>query len=117
MTFADSARVKLQLRTFSGPPGPPGGTELVDGDEVLGRVRLGKYLMLDGDALTLDIALLRAELGATAPESPAETAALEISADGSAVLTGAVLEVGGDGGATMTGATLSIDMDGNATIV
>lgn len=119
MTFADSARVKLQLRTFSGPPGPPGesgGTELVEGGEVLGRVRLGKYLMLDGDALTLDIALLRVALGTDAPVTPSNPAVLEVDSDGNAVLSGAALEAGDDGSATMTGATLSVDTEGNATI-
>ena len=115
MTFADSARVKLQLRTFSGPPGPPGGTELVDGDEVLGRVRLGKYLMLDGDALTLDMVLLREALGTAAPETPSE-AALEVDGSGNATLSGAALEAGDDGSATVTGATLTVDTNGNATI-
>ena len=118
MTFADSARVKMQLRTFSGPPGPPGesgGTELVEGGEVLGRVRLGKYLMLDGDALTLDMALLREALGTAAPETPSE-AALEVDGSGNATLSGAALEAGDDGSATVTGATLTVDTNGNATI-
>ena len=118
MTFADSARVKLQLRTFSGPPGPPGesgGTELVVGGEALGRVRLGKYLMLDGDALTLDMALLREALGTAAPETPL-AAALEVDGSGNATLSGAALEAGDDGSATVTGATLTVDTEGNATI-
>lgn len=89
--------------------------EAIASEETLGCVRIGKYLRMNGDVLTLDMELLRQELGAAVPDTPTEVA-LTVDDSGDATLSGAELSVDSDGNAELSGALLSVDDDGNATI-
>ena len=91
----------------------------VASEETRGCVRIGRYLKMNGDVLTLDLELLREELGTALPDSP-DTPDVEVSLtvdeQGNATLSGAVLTVAGDGSATISGASLTVDGSGNAMI-
>lgn len=91
----------------------------VASEETRGCVRIGRYLKMNGDVLTLDLELLREELGTALPDTP-DTPDVEVSLtvdeQGNATLSGAVLTVAGDGSATISGALLTVDGSGNAMI-
>lgn len=88
----------------------------VASEETRGCVRIGRYLKMNGDVLTLDLELLREELGTALPDTPDVEVSLTVDEQGNATLFGAVLTVAGDGSATISGASLTVDGSGNAMI-
>ena len=91
----------------------------VASEETRGCVRIGRYLKMNGDVLTLDLELLREELGTALPDTPDTPdgeVSLTVDEQGNATLSGAVLTVAGDGSATISGASLTVDGSGNAMI-
>lgn len=88
----------------------------VASEETRGCVRIGRYLKMNGDVLTLDLELLREELGTALPDTPDGEVSLTVDEQGNATLSGAVLTVAGDGSATISGASLTVDGSGNAMI-
>ena len=88
----------------------------VASEETRGCVRIGRYLKMNGDVLTLDLELLREELGTALPDTPDVEVSLTMDEQGNATLFGAVLTVAGDGSATISGASLTVDGSGNAMI-
>lgn len=88
----------------------------VASEETCGCVRIGRYLKMNGDVLTLDLELLREELGTALPDTPDGEVSLTVDEQGNATLSGAVLTVASDGSATISGASLTVDGSGNAMI-
>ena len=97
---------------------PEGGADegAIASEETRGCVRIGEYLKMNGDVLTLDLELLRQALGTTSPDTPDEEVSLAVDAQGQATLSGATITVADDGSATVTGAALEVDENGNAVI-
>ena len=92
---------------------------MVASEETRGCVRIGRYLKMNGDVLTLDLELLREELGTALPDTPDTPdgeVSLTVDEQGNATLSGAVLTMAGDGSATISGASLTVDGSGNAMI-